>query len=729
MSQRIILLLAVLGFCLIPAAQAANIVLVNEAYDTDADGVQDDQGLIDWLVAEGHDVTIEPGSWVDLDPNKIAVLDAADLVIMSRSTNSGNYDDGDEPTLWNSVKAPLIQMSAYLVRSSRWKWVNSTSITNPVGAAVEAVDLESPVFRFVTLEPNNPDDPNDPAVLVQATDAAVGTGQTSVISTLDMGNGNLIAKAAGLDAAWIATWDADVEFYEGAGQAPAAKRMMFCAGTQEVGATPQGAFNLTAEGEQMLHNAINYMLGKSVVAWVSYHAADDEPHADAAAVGFTQAPDIGYTDLLKANGYDVVRVLTTQQPDVEYLNAFDLVIISRTASSGHYGGSGATLWNSITTPMINLNGYTLRNSRLGITDGGTMVDTVGDIQLAVTDPNHPIFAGIALTDGVMDNPYAEGAVPLPTDPNIISRGISVNNNTLDEEGTLLATVATADDPTVGGLIIAELPAGATLQNSSGSPEDVLGGPRLVFLTGSREPSGVTGGQAAALYDLYPDGEQMFLNAVAYMLIEPEAPADPLAEGLLLHYPFDEDASDASGNGNDGTLLGDAVILDGVLVLDGDDDAVDVPRLGGEDAVYSQCAISMWVFATADLTPMQFAGGINTNGWTDGAVHFKLSYGMVNAGINGLEGGDLQGVTPVMPAMWSHMVLNISETEVALYLNGQLEDSRVLEAPLEGLLLGGAALGAWNNGGDIQREMPGLMDEVRIYDRALSAEEIAELGSM
>jgi hypothetical protein len=167
--------------------------------------------------------------------------------------------------------------------------------------------------------------------------------------------------------------------------------------------------------------------------------------------------------------------------------------------------------------MINLNGYTLRNSRLGFTDGGTMVDTIGDITLTVTDPAHPIFAGIELLDGVMVNPFAEGAVPLPTDPTIISRGISVNNNALDEEGTVLATVATADDPTVGGIVIAELPAGATLQNSSGSPDDVLGGPRLVFLTGSREPSGVTGGQAAALYDLYADGEQMFLNAVAYML--------------------------------------------------------------------------------------------------------------------------------------------------------------------------------------------------------------------
>jgi len=102
------------------------------------------------------------------------------------------------------------------------------------------------------------------------------------------------------------------------------------------------------------------------------------------------------------------------------------VIISRTASSGHYSGSGATLWNSVTAPMMNLNGYTLRNSRLGFTDGGDMVDTTGDVRLTVTDPTHPIFKGIALTDGTMDNPFAEGAVPLPPDPSIISRGVSIN---------------------------------------------------------------------------------------------------------------------------------------------------------------------------------------------------------------------------------------------------------------------------------------------------------------
>ncbi|MDT8303273.1 MAG: sugar-binding protein, partial [Sedimentisphaerales bacterium] len=289
---------------------------------------------------------------------------------------------------------------------------------------------------------------------------------------------------------------------------------------------PVQGVRITASGHDTL--SISAVPGPSI-AWVSYHAADDEPHADAAAVGFTQAPDIEYTDLLKAQGYDVVRVLTSQEPDVEFLNTMDLVIISRTASSGHYSGAGASAWNSVTAPMINLNGYTLRNSRMGFTTGGTMVDTIGDITLAVTDPAHPIFAGISITDGIMDNLYAEGAVPLPTDGVTISRGISVNNDPIEDEGTVLATVATVDDPTVGGMVIAEWPAGAIMENSSGSPEDVLGGPRLVFLTGSREPDGVTGGQAAALYDLYEDGTQMFLNAVDYMLNLPE----PVVPGVNL----------------------------------------------------------------------------------------------------------------------------------------------------------------------------------------------------
>ena len=74
-----------------------------------------------------------------------------------------------------------------------------------------------------------------------------------------------------------------------------------------------------------------------------------------------------------------------------------------------------------------------------------------------------------------------------------------------------------------------------------------------------------------------------------------------------------------------------------------------------------------------------------------------------------------------------MALTVSETRAAIYLNGQVEDSRDLANPMTNLIVGGASLGAWNNGGDIQREMAGQMDDIRIYDRALSEGEILFLA--
>ncbi len=206
-----------------------------------------------------------------------------------------------------------------------------------------------------------------------------------------------------------------------------------------------------------------------------------------------------------------------------------------------------------------------------------------------------------------------------------------------------------------------------------------------------------------------------------------APADPGTDGLMLQYPFDNGATDSSGNGYHGTLLGDAAVANGVLSLDGLGDAVAIPRIGGAAATHRAFSYGMWVNPASSLVNVQFAGGMNTDGWTAGAVHFKLSYGLVNAGINGLDGGDLQGVTIVNAGEWSHMALTVAETRVAIYLNGQIEDARDLSAPMTNLVVGGASLGAWNNGGDLQRGMAGQMDDVRVYDRALSEAEVLFLA--
>jgi concanavalin A-like lectin/glucanase superfamily protein len=212
------------------------------------------------------------------------------------------------------------------------------------------------------------------------------------------------------------------------------------------------------------------------------------------------------------------------------------------------------------------------------------------------------------------------------------------------------------------------------------------------------------------------------------VVESVEPVNPGDAGLVLYYDFENDVNDMSGNGNDGVLLGDANVMDGLLVLDGDDDAVAIARIGGDEAVYSQISYGMWIYPTADLTGLEFSGGMNTSPWSAGAVHMKANNGVINVGISGLDGGDLVGTTIIDPNTWSHMALTISETNVSLYLNGQLEDSRDLAAPLADLILGSATLGGWENG-DVQREMAGFMDDVVVYDRGLSANEVQWLAGL
>jgi hypothetical protein len=191
---------------------------------------------------------------------------------------------------------------------------------------------------------------------------------------------------------------------------------------------------------------------------------------------------------------------------VDALSDYDLVIISRSVSSGGYSsGANADNWNSVTTPTIQLGGYVLRTSRMGYTQGTTMVDTTGNIQLKAEVADHPIFDGIELTDGVTGD-YA-GIV---TWNDTVQRGVSVNTNDAGDGATVIATVATEDDPTAGGIIAMEYAAGAATTTGG-----TFAGKRLVLLTGSREASGVTS-QTAGLYDLTETGKAIFLNAVGYM---------------------------------------------------------------------------------------------------------------------------------------------------------------------------------------------------------------------
>jgi len=256
MCKKFVLLCMVLGLFLTPTVQAANIVWVAGAHDDNDDGAADDQGWVDFLTGLGHTVDFQRGYWTSLDDAKIATLNEADLVIVSRCSGSGDYDDAPEPTQWNEVTTPLILQNVYIARSSRWLWIDGTSLKADAGTpTIEAVDVHHPIFNNVTADAQG---------RLDIWDQSVGSGTVSMYSGIDLGNGTLIAKELDQDVTVIAEWEPGLEFYAGTGQTPAAKRMLFCAGTREGNGQGRGEFNLNDEGKTLFTNMVNYMLGDLV---------------------------------------------------------------------------------------------------------------------------------------------------------------------------------------------------------------------------------------------------------------------------------------------------------------------------------------------------------------------------------------------------------------------------------------------------------------------------------
>jgi len=235
------LLVCVAAFTAAPAF-GAEIIWVDEAAPQGLDGWQD--------LLEGAGHTVTRMSYVtELDAGVIDTLNQADLVIFSRDANSGNYAQGEEPLQWNSLTVPLIQTNAYLIRSSRWQWVNNT-VCPDIGPATQMVIAgDHPIFNDVGSVGDE---------IAMLTSATALTGATGA------GNGEVLATDTN-GRMWIVLWeDASVPFYTGTTMKPAAPRMWFGAafGPSTAGGDPLlGSMNLTEEGQAIFLNAVAYLTG------------------------------------------------------------------------------------------------------------------------------------------------------------------------------------------------------------------------------------------------------------------------------------------------------------------------------------------------------------------------------------------------------------------------------------------------------------------------------------
>jgi len=201
------------------------------------------------------------------------------------------------------------------------------------------------------------------------------------------------------------------------------------------------------------------------------------------------------------------------------------------------------------------------------------------------------------------------------------------------------------------------------------------------------------------------------------------------------WKFDGDANDSSGNGNNGTEIGDPTYAAGkigqAISFDGEGDRIEVPAtVAGNPELFPTRAISAsaWVRATVSadglyslvrhefhFTPLQvFAGGAHAAAFTDqnGSRVLRLAtfdWSKVNDG------------------KWHHCTVTYNNGIHEVWIDGTKEVSNNFGSyPLwtgdnQPWVFGGKERG--EGGGE---HYPGELDDVRIYNYALSEGEITAL---
>lgn len=204
------------------------------------------------------------------------------------------------------------------------------------------------------------------------------------------------------------------------------------------------------------------------------------------------------------------------------------------------------------------------------------------------------------------------------------------------------------------------------------------------------------------------------------------------ESLVAEYHFDEGAgttiNDSSSKNNNGILRGSPKWAKGVsgtaLDLNGADTYVEVSTSSSLDL--DDATIEVWLYVRNKFGGISFASGSD---WSDQrfVLHFydntpdhKLTFTVSN-GKTMHNAVTLSASSDVPLNQWFHVAVTCDSAEIKIYLNGVMDAKKIQgQIPVtKGVdLIIGKTIGTGSPFFD------GMIDEMRIYNRALTAEEIA-----
>jgi hypothetical protein len=207
-----------------------------------------------------------------------------------------------------------------------------------------------------------------------------------------------------------------------------------------------------------------------------------------------------------------------------------------------------------------------------------------------------------------------------------------------------------------------------------------------------------------------------------------APEGPSTEGLVAYYPLEGDALDASDNMLDGVIMGDPNFVEGVagmaMDLDGVDDYVDCGNDPIIDAI-SEISVSAWLNIRAINTAWQAAVVKGENAWRLGNVNLDPRFHFGITIWNAPDTASVDGAIEVGFDEWHHVTGTFDGANISVYLDGVLDTSAPTTEPI-GISATNVFIG--DNSESPGRYWDGLIDEVMIYQRALTEEEIMGLAS-
>ncbi len=194
----------------------------------------------------------------------------------------------------------------------------------------------------------------------------------------------------------------------------------------------------------------------------------------------------------------------------------------------------------------------------------------------------------------------------------------------------------------------------------------------------------------------------------------------LKEGLVAYYPFNGNAKDESGNGNDGEVEG-VVIIDDKATFDGNGRIVIKESKGFEDDAHS---LSLWINlkdpSKLSYNPILIAKDSPAQRqWQLAAI---IDDRKIHAHVWLDKPSKVEFLSKSKYPIedWAHVVQMWDGKKLSIYING-IFDSAV---PAEGSLMSGdspISIGRLDN-----YFVKGQMDNIRIYNRALSEEEVTAL---